>query len=266
LKGLVTSNQSGGSVFSFELPAYARFEGVELGRAKLGGLQSIGLIYSQEPVPEEDLALLSLTQDLWLRVDDCPPRLHDEKVSDAGHVRPMTFVTRLHSLFTTPSVGRFLFNPQNDTLAFYLDHYRNDIAFGDQGSCGQAQMGFQVVDRSFLGRGVGSASNVLIDQSQPPNGFRLTIADRGARLIPSDVAHYGPLVRQSKVGASDADKIAWGGTFALPHRLANVHANFVGYDITQLDPHNILKATGSNKKSLLIPLMTARTTKPPTTI
>lgn len=241
---------------SFALPDYARFEGIELGYAADGKPQTFGLLFSSRPVPESDAPLLDLAKGLWIAEDSCPPRLADEKAQENGHARPLTGISRLHGLYTTPTVARFFFAPERQTLSLQLDHVRNNIlpsptndnrlVWGDQGSCGELQMGYRVVDSLYFQRQDfrGSNPNLLFDLQTPPSGISLLLQEEGRLVRPIGPLATGPLVRAPEPPLAEKDKIAWGGTFALPHRPANVRANFVGYDITQLDPHNFLRSHG----------------------
>ena len=253
---LLEAPSASGDVATLELPDYALLEGIEVGTSERGRLMSLGLSWSMSPVPEADRPLLTLAQGLWVAEDSCPPRLADERARENGHARPLTGISRLHGLYTTPTVARFMYRPDRQTLALRLDHFRNDIlpsptnndelVWGDQGSCGKLQLGYRAMDSLYFQRETfdGANPNRLFDIQTPPSAISLVVQEAGARVRPIGPLATGDLVRAPAPAPTSKDKIAWGGTFALPHRPANVKANFVGYDITHLDPHNFLRSHG----------------------
>lgn len=245
--------QSAGSseIFHLKPAAFSKFEGLatelspdESGRLKL---TSISLLSSTQDIPDEIRPLVELTKGLWIEKDGCAPRLNDEMAFQKNHRHPTSQNTFMHGLYTTPTVVKYLYDPVSRRLTQWTDR---QLAFGkfkgDSGACGAAQVGAMVLESADISRFSTDGANVL--RSVAPGGrtARVVLAKNGTEIATQDGGENvpGPFVRVESGIATNKDKIAWGGTFSLPHRPPNVRSNFTGYDITQLDPHNFLKSHG----------------------
>jgi len=87
---MLSARNVAGETFSVTLPLTAQYEGIEFGHADDGKLQTLGLVWSDRPLADNERPLLELTDGLWVAEDSCPPRLADEVAHQRGHSRPLT--------------------------------------------------------------------------------------------------------------------------------------------------------------------------------
>lgn len=242
----------GGSseIFHLERPAFSSFEGLAIGRDAKSMISSISLLYSKGDVPDQYAPLVALTKGRWVERDGCLPRLNDEMAFLKNHRHPVSQNTLMHGLYTTPTIVRYMFNPASRSLTQWTDR---QLAFGDReedsGHCGAAQVGSPVLESEQIVRFDNDKANTFKGIKKGRNHALLLLTRNGSVIETENGGEDlpGPFVRATRKDSRNKDKIAWGGTFSLPHRPPNVRANFVGYDITQLDPHNYLKSHGMKK-------------------
>jgi len=244
---LMGHTKGSSEIFHLKRPAFSKFEGLAIERKRDDAVRSISLLFSKGEVPEEHRAALTLSKGVWIERDGCQPRLNDELAYLKNHRHSVNDTTLLHGLYTTPTVVKYHFDPVFNTLKQWTDR---QLAFGDReedsGHCGAAQVGSPVIEQERLAKFVSDRPNTFKGIKRGRAHSLVHLVDDGREINTENggVDLPGPFIRAQQPKNSTRDKIAWGGTFALPHRPANIGANFVGYDITLLDPHNFLRSHG----------------------
>ncbi|OED34390.1 hypothetical protein AB833_32465 [Chromatiales bacterium (ex Bugula neritina AB1)] len=261
----VLKNRHGWSdPFRLVLPAFSRLIGIALNQtprpAAAGGqfsnreYHAVSLIYQNLEVPERQKRLVALTDSLWVQRDACEPRINDEKALFANHKRHQKSAPGLHGLFTTPTLTRFIFDEHTNVLHQWTDRdLMRDGLIANSDICGEVQIGGHRLEHHKFYKDANEGPGTI--RGMADNAWHLQLArdDTEISVGAPQQSLPGPFVRATPVAQSTTDRIAWGGTFALPHRPSNVRSNFVGYDITQLNPHNYLKSHGIKKHVFAYP-------------
>lgn len=234
---LIKGGQHGSEVFSLELPAAARFEGIA-GTMADGALTSLSLAYSRPEHPEQaDLPSLA-AQTLWVDRNERAPSRILEGAEPAGgptvggpsEMRGDYESQRAYRIAYDPStevLSIIVVEPFGEALPSEVYHFRHDT-------------GQRWYERDALAQGHRLDGEIFLT----PGRIHWVAADKEYERTLVPVAPYpGP----------HRDKLPWGGTFSLEQRPASIEASFKGYFPYRMRARDFQATTGVDKYVFAIP-------------